>query len=738
MYSRTLVAIATATSLTLALTPAPQALADDAANRVVFDSASATIATTAEPDAQADAGTTHTPDEQYEADLAAWKQDLADAERAVADAEAALATLQSDIEQQQAKVEAAQADLDAATDKYEQAKADLADLDVSALERAEEAAKDALAAAETAAADAASAAEDAATAKAEAEKLLNEATLQRDAQADTLAELELTRDQLEDDAIFVGAELDELERRDFSGSDYSAQDWKRLASQSVEEMINEYREAHGLHPLTVHPVFTEQAEAWSEVMAQDYDESGDLDAAFRHSNGKEWGRSGENIFFTYKPQRGEDVNAWTRQTWESVPYYLFDGWRHSPGHNRVMLAPQMQRMGVGIATDSKGGIFSTTMFFIEDAHTDTAGYSADAMTRKALESGEPFYLPVGATDLMRAEPLLNPEFNPGDEPDYGDFVLDSLDKSAYTDAGLDPSVEPVDHTEAIENYTRWYVSAQDLATEAAEKASVAADELDRFGSQLDAATAAHDEAVVALEKADNAKTDANVDVVSAKARLNAASAALEEKRAIPREPYEQSLADATVALDEAKSALRDAGAAADALAKAQGPARDEVDAARVMLEQVRDKEPEAPAPDPAQKEDSSATSEMAPTTEPTVEPTPEATSEATSEPTSELKSEPTSEQTSDSASTYNPTFGFESLPEEPAPSETTSVQPTTTATPTETEAPDEAPASDDGSSAAGTFFAVIASLLALLAAGIAIAPQLGIDLSKYGITLPGQ
>lgn len=731
MYSRSFVAIAAATSLSLALIPAPQALADDAATGVVSDTASATIATTADPDAQADSGTAPTPEEQYQADLAAWKQKLADAEQAVADAEDALAALQSDIEQQQSKLDAAQADLDAATENYEQAKADLADLDVSALEWAEEEAKAALAAAETAATNAATAAEDAATAKAEAEKRLEVATQERDAQADKVAELERTRDELEDEAIFVGAELDDLERRDFSGSDYSAQDWKRLASQSVEEMINDYREAHGLHPLTVHPVFTEQAEAWSEVMARDYDESGDLDAAFRHSDGKEWGRSGENIIFDYNSGRGDNVDEWTRQTWESVPYMFFDRWRHSPGHNRNMLAPQMQRMGVGIATDSKGGIFGTTMFFIEDAHSDSGHYSADAMTRKAFASGEPFYLPAGATDLMRAEPLFNPEFNPGDEPDYGDFILDGLDKSAYTDAGLDPSVEPVDHTEAIENYTSWYVSAQDLATEATEKASAATDELDRLNEQLDAATTAHDEAVAALEKAEKSEVEANAEVVSAQARLTSTSEALEEKRAIPREPYEQSLADATVALDQAKSALSEARAEADTLAKTQGPAHDKTDAARATLEQVRDEEPQAPAPDPAQSEPSSETSEMAPTTEPTLEPTSEATSE------------PTSEQTSDSAFTYNPTFGFESLTDEPAPSETTPTQPTTAEAPTETEAPQESPApsapvDDDGSSTAGTVFAVIASLLALLAAGIAIAPQLGIDLSKYGITLPGQ
>ncbi|MBL7286411.1 CAP domain-containing protein [Corynebacterium godavarianum] len=680
MYSRIFVAVAAATSLSLALVPAPAALA------TVSDTASATIATTADPA------------NQYQADLATWKQELADAEQAVADADAALAAAQSEAQQQQAKADAAQADLDAATTRYEQAKADLANLDVTALERAEQEAKDALAAAEAAAAAAAQSVKDAAAAEVKANERLAEATRQRDAQAGTLAERERTRDEAEDELFSVGAELDDLERRDISGSDYSAQDWKRLASQSIEEMINEYREAHGLHPLTVHPVFTEQAEAWSEVMARDYDESGDLDAAFRHSNGKEWGRSGENIIFTYQPQRGEDVNAWTRQTWESVPYYLFDGWRHSPGHNRNMLAPQMQRMGVGIATDSKGGIFGTTMFFIEDTHSDDSYYRTDAMTRKALESGEPFYLPAGATDLMRAEPLRNPELNPGEEPEYGDFILDGLDKSEYTDAGLDPSVEPVDHTEAIESFTQQYIALEHRSTEAAEEAAAASAELDRLTGQLDEAKAAHEDATAAREKAEKAEVDANVDVVSTNSRLTAASSELERKRAIPREPYEQSLADATVTLNHAKSTFEAERAAAAELSDAQGPARNAVESARAALAQVRAREPQPPAPAPA------PTSQDVTPAETTTAATPAETTTAA-----------TPAETTTAA----------------MPAETT-----TAAMPAETTTAADAPAETEGSSTAGTAIAVVASLLAILAAGIAFAPQLGIDLSQFGIQLP--
>lgn len=683
VYSRTFVAVAAATSLSLAIVQAPAALA------AVSDTASATIATTADPA------------DQYQADLAAWKQELADAEQAVADAEEARTAAESDAEAQQAKADAAQADLDAATTRYEQAKADLANLDVTALERDVQQAKDALAAAEAAAAAAAQSAQDAAAAEAEAAKRLGEAEQRRDAQADVVAELERTSDEADDQLYSVGAELDDLERRDISGSDYSVQDWKRLASQSIEEMINEYREAHGLHPLTVHPVFTEQAEAWSEVMARDYDESGDLDAAFRHSNGEEWGRSGENIIFTYEPQRGEDVNAWTRQTWESVPYYLFDGWRHSPGHNRNMLAPQMQRMGVGIATDSKGGIFATTMFFIEDTHSDDSFYPTDAMTRKALDSGEPFYLPAGATDLMRAESLANPEFNPGDERDYGDLILDGLDKSEYTDAGLDPSVEPVDLTETIESFTQQYIALEHRSTEAAEEAAAASAELDRLTSQFDEANAAHDEATAAQQNADQAEVDADVEVVSAKARLTSASTALERKRAIPREPYEQSLADATVTLDHAKSTLEAERAAAAELSEAQGPVRDAVESARAALEQVRAREPQPPAPAPA------PTSEDVTPAETTTAATPTETT------TAATPAETTTAATS---------------------AETTTA--TTAATPAETTTAADAPAEPEASSTAGIAIAVVASLLAILAAGIAFAPQLGIDLSQFGIQLP--
>lgn len=60
--------------------------------------------------------------------------------------------------------------------------------------------------------------------------------------------------------------------------------------------------------------------------------------------------------------------------------------------------------------------------------------------------------------------------------------------------------------------------------------------------------------------------------------------------------------------------------------------------------------------------------------------------------------------------------------------------------PEETDAPETPTAGDGtgqaGSSAAGTAVAVVLGVLAALGAGVALAPRLGIDLSKYGIQLP--
>ena len=82
----------------------------------------------------------------------------------------------------------------------------------------------------------------------------------------------------------------------------------RLAAQAIEELINEYRVANGLHALVTHELYDNQALAWTQQMIADLDDpslghpqfEGEVmvyDGAFRHSNPETMGYSGENIAF---------------------------------------------------------------------------------------------------------------------------------------------------------------------------------------------------------------------------------------------------------------------------------------------------------------------------------------------------------------------------------------------------------------------------------------------------------
>lgn len=87
---------------------------------------------------------------------------------------------------------------------------------------------------------------------------------------------------------------------------FTTEQWMALTSQATLEMINEYRVANGLHPLRTHKLYNEQSEKWSHQMIKDRNdckrgepsrEKYCLSVAFRHSDEKEWGRSGENILY---------------------------------------------------------------------------------------------------------------------------------------------------------------------------------------------------------------------------------------------------------------------------------------------------------------------------------------------------------------------------------------------------------------------------------------------------------
>lgn len=266
----------------------------------------------------------------------------------------------------------------------------------------------------------------------------------------------------------------------------------RLAAQAIEELINEYRVANGLHPLVTHELYDARALAWSEQMVADLatlgypkDKSGneedtsteeDGGTAFRHSDMEEWGHSGENILFDNGiRETGNDIHEEvfedTEQDWARAAELLFEDWRNSPTHNANMLAPNFQGMGLGLVLNEKGEIWGTTMFFIDDTPLQNsagvyANGSRDAVTQAALSSGQPFYVPSGARYLLGVSGVENPKDTKGYEitrfVDYGEYGIMkvisefnrrtgpntwdtyTLDKSQNAPRALDPAVTGIE------------------------------------------------------------------------------------------------------------------------------------------------------------------------------------------------------------------------------------------------------------------------------------------------------
>ena len=240
----------------------------------------------------------------------------------------------------------------------------------------------------------------------------------------------------------------------------------RLAAQAIEEMINEYREANGLHPLVTHKLYDEQALAWSRHMIADqddphwgkpqYDSKGAMVApgSFRHSDMKKWGHSGENIIV-------QGYYADTDTEWKRVAEQLFEGWRNSPVHNENLLRADAQGMGLGLVRDEDGNVWGTTMFFIDAIPVNVQGrgeaqLAADDVTKSAKKSGAPFYVPEGARARLGVGAVADPKDTKGYAVSY-DLVEGSgkdalqirvlrtssngklvLDKAASAARGLDP------------------------------------------------------------------------------------------------------------------------------------------------------------------------------------------------------------------------------------------------------------------------------------------------------------
>jgi uncharacterized protein YkwD len=102
---------------------------------------------------------------------------------------------------------------------------------------------------------------------------------------------------------------------------------RRLAA-----LVNQYRATHGLPALIVDTKVSGIAREHSAAMAK----AGRLNHDDFPSRVR---RSGlamcvENVGWNYRSPKGQ-----------------FDGWRASPGHNRNMLDPRVERVGIGIVAD---------------------------------------------------------------------------------------------------------------------------------------------------------------------------------------------------------------------------------------------------------------------------------------------------------------------------------------------------------------------------------------------------
>lgn len=582
MYSRSFVAIAAATSLSLALTPAPQALAQEP----VTATASASITTDTEP--------AEASPQSYEDVLAVWQERLAAAKQTVTEAEAKLAEAQSAEDSQREQVDTALENLEAAKTQQAQAKAELAKLDLAALEAAQQDAKSAVAEAERTLHEANQSVSDAHATQDAADSELAEAVAKRDEQQQLVDDTEGALRKFAQERENATSALAETKRRDELGADYSQDDWKRLTAQAVEEMINQYRRAHGLHELVTHPVYRAQAEAWSRQMVWDYDSTGSKES-FRHSDSETWSHSGENIMYNFVDDWQSDPSTWDRKSWHNMPFKLFDGWRESSGHNKNMLSPTSQGMAVGIEVAHDGRVYATTMFFIEDTRLKNgAFYSEDGMTTEAKASGEPFYLPNGAIEVMWAKRLTNPEYNPGEEPSYALVNTSGLDKSRGKSTALDSRVTPVDYDEEKKALN------DDIALVDADTAKInelLPERQATLEQLIDVAASANQHATdtaARLRDARDAAGRAEEALGSEQAALDDATVALQNAKATPREPFEQAVADANVAVKASTAAVERQEEELAARQSARVDARAALDQANAEVKRVQSEKPTPP------------------------------------------------------------------------------------------------------------------------------------------------
>jgi uncharacterized protein YkwD len=123
-----------------------------------------------------------------------------------------------------------------------------------------------------------------------------------------------------------------------SGRDYAA---TKLDAELARDLVNAYRKEKGLRPLKLQPNLTEAARAHSRDLAK-----WDRISHFGSDGSNPWDRvkrAGYNAKLAAE-------NVGTGQvTIEEV----IKGWKNSPGHNKNLLLPDAEHMGIALVQDTK-------------------------------------------------------------------------------------------------------------------------------------------------------------------------------------------------------------------------------------------------------------------------------------------------------------------------------------------------------------------------------------------------
>jgi uncharacterized protein YkwD len=124
-----------------------------------------------------------------------------------------------------------------------------------------------------------------------------------------------------------------LSDRDFSHT--------RLDSEKARELVNAYRKEMGLRPLKLQPALTEAARAHSQDLAK-----WDRISHFGSDGSNPWDRV-KRVGYNAK-LAAENVG-----TGQASIEEVIKGWRASPGHNKNLLLPDAEHMGIALVQDSK-------------------------------------------------------------------------------------------------------------------------------------------------------------------------------------------------------------------------------------------------------------------------------------------------------------------------------------------------------------------------------------------------